>query len=334
MRNSTGGNRRGGASGPAKPRAGAASRIHEGLVGARQLVGTPYLADARLRAEYDKEIAPRTTVALAKILREVFPDPKALRAAPRVLDIGAGTGAVGKALRTHFGTDLSLVEVDQVALGPTIRVADITNTAKLAALGAPFDLVVAAHVLNELFVGELQSERTTRLSQLVRRWCETLVTASGTLILLEPALRDTSRMLLTVRDQVLAAGLHIVAPCFFTGPCPALFQERDWCHDNTSAGSRRRVDFSYLVVRGHGEASVDPTRFRIVSDPLPEKGRLRLFGCGISGRQPIVRLDRNTTALNQDMDKLVRGDIAHVSRTTFAQDGLRVDGESAVTRES
>ena len=87
------------------------------------------------------------------------------------------------------------------------------------------------------------------------------------------------------------------------------------------------------ICRGHGDVTSDPARFRIVSDPLPEKGRLRLFGCGISGRHPIVRLDRNASAANSAMDQLVRGDVARISRTTFAQDGLRIDGESPVTRE-
>jgi ribosomal protein RSM22 (predicted rRNA methylase) len=303
------------------------------LIGARELIGTKYLADARLRAEYEKEIAPRTTAALAKVLGELFGKNKDAASVRRVLDLGAGTGAVTRALRARFGQGQQIVEVDQVAVGPQTRVVDVTSLPALTALGGPFDLVIAAHVLNELFVADDVPRRAARLSALVRGWCEKLLARGGTLILIEPALRETSRMLLMVRDQVLAAGLHVVAPCFFTGPCPALLQERDWCHDNASNGSQRRVDFSYLVIRGHGDVTSDPARFRIVSDPLPEKGRLRLFGCGISGRHPIVRLDRNASAVNSAMDQLVRGDVARISRTTFAQDGLRIDGESPVTRE-
>ncbi|HEY4188422.1 MAG TPA: small ribosomal subunit Rsm22 family protein, partial [Polyangia bacterium] len=306
------------------------SRIHAGLVGERELIGTPYLADHGLRAEYEREIAPRTVAALTKVLAEVFPDPVGGRPGT-VLDLGAGTGAVAEVVRAVFGAHQSIIEVDQVARGGTTRTADVTHVDSLVAFGAPFDLVIAAHVLNELYVGEEATLRGLRLARLVRAWCEELLGDAGTLILVEPALRETSRALLTVRDHLLAAGLHIVAPCFFTGPCPALLRDRDWCHDSADT-AERRVDFSYLVVRTTGQAAVDPNCFRIVSDPLPEKGRLRLFGCGVSGRHPLVRLDRHVSERNADLDRLARGDVAHVARTTFAGDGLRVGTDTTVVR--
>ena len=48
------------------------SAIHRGLVGERKLVGTPYLADAVLRDEYARDIAPRTEAALGRVLDEVW----------------------------------------------------------------------------------------------------------------------------------------------------------------------------------------------------------------------------------------------------------------------
>jgi len=310
------------------------SRIHEGLVGARALVGTPYLADAGLRAEYERDIAPRTGVALRKILTEVLP-VQGLRVRPAsVLDLGAGTGAVGEALRALLGRGHRLVEVDRVARGGTTRAADVTRVDALAAFGAPFDLVVAAHVLNELYLDEEPSARATRLGRLVRAWSEELLGADGTLVVIEPALRETSRALLAVRDQILAAGLHVAAPCFFTGPCPALLRERDWCHDSAPDGTGRRIDFSYLVVRAAGPTAPAPaaSRFRVVSDPLPEKGRLRLFGCGDDGRHALVRLDRHASPANADFDRAGRGDVVQVARTTFAGDGLRVGADTLVVR--
>src|SRR6185437_8783694 len=107
------------------------------------------------------------------------------------------------------------------------------------------------------------------------------------------------------RDQVLAAGLHVVAPCFWTGPCPALARDRDWCHDAAPVPSRPRVDFSYLVL---AREPIPPRPFhRVVSDPLREKGRLRLFVCGPEGRYPLIRLSRHRGPNNEALDRVVRG---------------------------
>ena len=318
----------------AAPRNPAASRIHEGLVGARALVGTAYLADDGLRAEYQRDIAPRTGVALRKLLMEILP-AQGVRARPTsVMDLGAGTGAVGETLRDLFGRGHRMVEVDRVARGGTTRAADVTRVDTLAAFGAPFDLVIAAHVLNELYLDDAPEGRALRLGRLVRAWSEELLGEGGVLVVLEPALRETSRALLAVRDQVLAAGLHVVAPCFFTGPCPALLRERDWCHDSAPDATGRRIDFSYLVVRAAGVMipRAAPNRFRVVSDPLPEKGRLRLFGCGDDGRHALVRLDRHASPANAGLDSVGRGDVIEVARTTFAGDGLRVGPDTTVAR--
>jgi hypothetical protein len=338
------------------------SRIQQGLVGDRSLVGTRYLADPILRSEYVRDIAPRTAVALGKILRETFPDPGAREHPLRVLDLGAGTGAAGAAVRAHFGNDTDLSSVDQIPAAGVGHVADITKIRSLSQVkraGRPFDLLIAAHVLNELYLDETPLARPGRLAALVADWCRFLLTDLGTMIVVEPALRETSRALLAVRDHLVISGLRIVAPCFFAGPCPALLRERDWCHDAAAshdvggeklaargilnrgpAGSSpagkaaHRVDFTYLVIRRSGDPPTDPTLLRIVSDPLPEKGRLKLFGCGLSGRQPIVRLDRHASAANADFDQLKRGDVVRIERATFAADGMRVVPDSTVARKT
>lgn len=296
------------------------------------------MADPGLRAEYARDIAPRTAAALEKILAGVFPDgtiPRELQ----VLDLGAGTGAAGQAVRDAFGGRIRLVSVDRVAGDSRNLPADVTDVSRLSRHvlgGQRFDLIVAAHVLNELEPDRRGADRPHRLSRLVESWAESLLRPEGTLILLEPALRETSRVLLGVRDLLLGAGaLRVVAPCFFTGPCPALVRERDWCHD--AAGT---IDFSYLVLRADPGAEAvpatppDPALFRIVSDPMPEKGRLRLFGCGANGRHPLVRLNRHQSATNQDLDGLGRGDVARVVGTVDAADGLRVTAETTVTRQA
>src|SRR5262245_22314227 len=129
-----------------KPRG---SRIHQGLTGKRELVGTRYLADPGLRREYEAEIAPRTGAALDKILRELFAGAVTPPRPRRALDLGAGTGAAGAALRAFFGPELEVVAADRVG-GPGIVAADLERA--LPAVGGKFDLVVAAHLLGELFL--------------------------------------------------------------------------------------------------------------------------------------------------------------------------------------
>jgi hypothetical protein len=326
------------------------SPVHEGLVGPRKLVGTPYLATPRLRDEYARDIAPRTEVALARLLSELY-GPTATgdgavgasprRAPPlRAVDLGAGTGAVGRALRARFGEALAVAAVDRLP-GPGVLQADLAS--ELPAVGARVDLIVAAHLLNELFVDREPSERVDLRARRVLAWSKALLADGGLIILLEPALRDTSRELLAVRDALLTGGLEVVAPCFWTGPCPALARDRDWCHDAAPVASRPRVDYSYLVLRAaarsdvaapgapSADLSADLSIFRVVSDPLPEKGRLRLYGCGPAGRHPLVRLDRYTSGTNASFDDLKRGDIARIAPTQAANDGLRIGAETAVT---
>jgi len=295
------------------------SRIHRGLVGARELIGGAYLADAKLRREYEAEIAPRTKSALAKILGEAsLPDPR------RVLDLGAGTGAAGEVLRQRW-PDAELVAVDKVG-GEGIVRADVTRAIRPPGVEGRFDLVVSAHLLNEL---RLDIDGRARL---VAAWCRNLLEAEGTCILIEPALRATSRALLAVRDRLLLAGLFVVAPCLLQGPCPALERERDFCHSSAPAiaHNRSRVDFSYLVLRPQGAPCVDTTRFRIVSDPMKDKGRLRFHACGPAGRLLITRLDRDRSPANQAFDELGRGERVAIEGAVEQTDGLRCGRETAV----
>jgi hypothetical protein len=308
--------------------------VHDGLVGARALVGTRYLADPALRAEYARDIAPRTEAALARVLVEAYAPGAA--APGRAIDLGAGTGAAGRALRARFGAALEIVAADVVAAPGVLRV-DLAR--ELPPVDGRFDLVVAAHLLNELFVDRAPGERARLRAARVRAWADALLAPGGRIVLVEPALRETSRALLEVRDQLVAGGLAVLAPCFWRGPCPALVEARDWCHDAVpAAADAPRVDFSYLVLAARDDAAgvpaPDPALFRIVSDPLPDKGRLRIYGCGGPGRHLLVRLDRDASAANAGLDGVRRGDVLRVEGAVPRPDGLRLTAESSAAAAS
>ena len=297
------------------------SRIHSGLVGARELVGSGYLADAGIRGEYESEIAPRTVAALEWIFAGTeWSAPR------RVLDLGAGTGAVSKAIRGRWES-AEIVAVDKVG-GPGILRADVTRGLRPAGVQGRFELIVAAHLLNEL---ALDADGRTRL---VLGWCRELLEEHGTCVLVEPALRETSRGLLAVRDRLIAAGLFVVAPCLWQGPCPALIRERDFCHMSAGAiaQGRSRVDFSYLVLRKQGTPNADHSVFRMVSDPMKDKGRLRFFACGPAGRLLVTRLDRENSPGNQLLDAIERGAVVRIQGGNVQADGLRCGRDTAISQ--
>jgi ribosomal protein RSM22 (predicted rRNA methylase) len=314
---------------PARP-------LHEGLVGKRALVGRPYLADHRLREEYQQDIAPRTQAALAQVLAPLGPR---LEQVGRVLDLGAGTGAAGAAVREALGRPLEVVAVDRVNAQPGAGVvlADLRQPGRPRGVEGRFDLIVAAHLLNEL---DLTIEQRAAL---VFSWAHDLLAPGGLVVLVEPALRETSRDLLAVRDRLVSAGYFVLAPCFLQGPCPALARERDWCHASAPwlpdqaalRAGRSRVDYSYLVLarRGGPDAEVTDRRlFRVVSDAIVDKGRLRLVGCGPAGRHQLVRLDRARAEANQDFDQAGRGDVLVVADSERAGDGLRISETTRVEK--
>jgi SAM-dependent methyltransferase len=282
-----------------------------------------------------------------------------------VLDIGAGFGAttwgVVRALEAAGGTgiaDVTWIDSDARALEVAaaiargregrgaIAVRGKTLHRAAAALGAfddlpRFDLVLAGQVLSELDVGAPDDARVERHAKLLAAWLDRRVEAHGSLVVVEPALRDRSRHLHRVRDALVASGATVFAPCLHAAPCPALARETDWCHEDLevdlppwlvpvarAAGLRREgLTFSYLVLRKDGATlassfaiPASATRLRVVSGAIPTKGKLEAFLCGeldrdgarIVARARTMRLDRDGSPANAAWDTLARGDVLTV----------------------
>ena len=167
-------------------------------------------------------------------------------------------------------------------------------------------------------------------------------------MVIEPALRDTSRALLRVRDLLVARGFAVRAPCLFRGPCPALLKESDWCHAERridppalvaqigkAAGLRKEaVKMSYLVLAPPGEPWAAPPPglvFRIVSEPLAGKGRLRYMGCGPDGRKGLALQEKHVGDANRRFETLRRGDVVALEGTEPRGDGVALGAGSRVT---
>ena len=192
-----------------------------------------------------------------------------------------------------------------------------------------FDLVLLGGLLNELDEGSRPG--------LVRA-ASSAAGSEGTIICIEPALRETSRDLHRLRDWVIENQLaRVVAPCVRRlAPCPALADERDWCHEDratvlppragklagTTGLRSHGLKFAYLVLRPTpGEASEAGTGgpggqevVRVVSQLRKSKGKIECFACGDTGRVSLRLLRRDRSAENRPFERLGRGDLAVIPR--------------------
>ena len=204
--------------------------------------------------------------------------------------------------------------------------------------GAPFHLIILANCLNELFVEEIDpiAARVGLISTLVP-----LLAPHGTIMILEPALRETGRALHAVRDRLLEANAcTIYSPCLHELPCPALVNPFDWCHEERTwdpPATIRAIDtqvgfikdalkFSYLLMRKDGKTIIErrPEVYRVVSELRTMKGEKRAWLCNEAGRQEVGRQDRLASTQNAAFDQWRRGDLVEIERIAHKERGGKV----------
>ena len=275
---------------------------------------TPQLLSARLQFSLHRDL-PKTREALSELS-----DAGLLRV-ERMLDLGAGLGAstLGALDALAPGpVDCTLVEPDAKALAlatelvPALAPAGVRVTvhARRDSLDAKpsgqFDLIVLGQVLSEDHRAQSPEIRIERHVALLERLLGQL-TDSGSLLVVEPALRVRSRHLHHVRNALVS---RVFAPCPHRENCPALVRERDWCHEDRSvdlppwlvpvaraAGLRfQGLTFSYLVLRRDGASVASAFRAdaRVVSELRRQKGKSQVDLCANGkGLEPLECLDRD-----------------------------------------
>jgi ribosomal protein RSM22 (predicted rRNA methylase) len=192
----------------------------------------------------------------------------------------------------------------------------------------PFDLIILANALNEVHAEA--SDPIIARTALVEE-ALSLLAAHGTMMIVEPALRETSRALHQVRDRLLQQKhCTIYSPCLHENNCPALVKPDDWCHEERAwepPASIQEIDgevgfikdalkFSYLLLRKDGKTIVDrqPDVYRVVSELRHLKGEKRAWLCNETGRSEIGRQDRLASPQNASFDEWHRGAIVQIEK--------------------
>jgi hypothetical protein len=172
-----------------------------------------------------------------------------------------------------------------------------------------FDLIFAANVLNEL---SPQAALT-----LLERLLDAL-SPDGALITLEPALLNTTRNHMALRDAVLAGHLDLnpLFPCTHRARCPMLPGEpTEWCHtdlmweeprlirqiDELTGFNKHRPKFSAFIFT---RASSIPPGIRIVRAVEKSKRGASAIGCSGDFFGELTLLKRFRTEGNRLFQKL------------------------------
>ncbi|HTT71592.1 MAG TPA: small ribosomal subunit Rsm22 family protein [Anaeromyxobacteraceae bacterium] len=327
-------------------------RLSGGLTRERALAGAPYLDDPRLLGAYLLFYFPLSYLQGRGVFSELGRRPGA------VLDLGSGPGplafaALDAGARQVLSADrsaraLSAARAIAAASGEPLatEALDLSRPGALRRLAGAhrFDTVALGHLVNELFAGEGAAEKRAALLE----EAAALLVPGGSLVVVEPALRETSRALLEVRDRLVARGYAVRAPCLYRGPCPARLRATDWCHaerpieppplvaEIARAASlhKEAVKMSYLVLAPPGEGWASPPEgrvFRIVSEPIPSKGRLRYMGCGPEGRMGLALQEKHVAEGNRAFTSLMRGDLVGLEGAEPSGEGLKLGEGSRVT---
>ena len=285
--------------------------------------------------EYARDIAPRTRGGAG-----ARSWPRFLRRGAAAPDAGARSRAPGRARSGGRCARASAPALERRRRRPGRR-ARASSTANLGGRAAARSTGASTSSSPRTCWASSSSiarstSASTRAPGASRAWARRCWRRAGRVILVEPALRETSRELLAVRDQLLALSeLRVVAPCFWTGACPALARERDWCHDAAPVPSApaRRLQLpgaARPLAAAAGPAAL-PRRQRSAAREGPaEAVRLR------PDRPPRLHPPRPPRSARRTprSAKLVRGDVARIAGETEANDGMRVEATTAVAKRS
>jgi ribosomal protein RSM22 (predicted rRNA methylase) len=209
-----------------------------------------------------------------------------------ILDVGAGTGAASLAARAFYPeAKITMIERNRALAEAArewlpeaeFRFEDVTRGAALAR----HDLVVAAYS-----VGEFGAATVRRL------WHA----AAVALLIIEPGTPRGFATILGLRQELLAAGARMAAPCPTETACPVV--DPEWCHFAARverSSIHRRIKggelgyedekFSYVAVAREG-APMAPGR--IVRRPRHQPGVIVLETCRPEGlrTERVMKRDR------------------------------------------
>ncbi len=345
-----------------------------------------YFMQKEMIAAYLSFIFPQSFVKTYFILQELntlYPLDISLSEKINVLDAGGGVGSSSLSIieffknnYPHTEIELDFLEINkQSALFfiETVKDSCYFSTLKhniifldiekfIKKINKNYNIIILSSVLREL-------ELKISLIALLRKFLSHL-NKGGFMILIEPALMESSHQLIELRDRLISYGIFILSPCLHNLKCPLGGNENYWCYKEViwkpplsiqKLNKRlfREINplkFSYLILyRGtndkaegdYGTSGVGASRvgarakffgarvnknyYRALTPADPQKGKFVVKVCNAEGNIKIMELlKRDISKKNKLFLKIKRGTLFFVNSIEDKISLLRIKKDSEV----
>jgi len=336
--------------------------LQRGLTGSRNLAGAGYMNDTSMLGAYLLYYWPisymQTSLALSILKKSLFESAQKNKIFS-ILDLGSGPGPASAAVidllkqnTNEITIQLTLADSSTKALSLAKNILSLYNNVsvsiktinleKLTDNDFPncrYDMILMSHALNELWKSssDFILKRASLLDSLKKH-----LTADGILFVEEPALLETSRSLLAVRDELIKQNWHIIAPCMNSCLCPALSAgPSHTCHADiawepvepvaslakTAGLDRESVKMSFFTavpgnaVNGQSEFNKNIIRARVTSDAMLNKaGRIRFLLCDGKTRFAFSAKNEDPQAKSAGFFSLRRYDLIEIANAELRGD--------------
>lgn len=326
-------------------------QLQRGLTGDRLLVGSGYMENTAQLGAYLLYYWPVTYTQVYWITKNCSYFNTPTKKEIKILDLGSGPAPASVSLCDELqkkGTDrisVTLVDSSAKALSLAKQIYEkdfksvtietrVQNFEKdLSQFDTNFDIIIMSHALNELWKNQnnIIEKRTDFLAKVSQRLHD-----DGIIILSEPALLETSRNLIKIRDSLIQKGYRILSPCICTHNCPALSAgDNHTCHADIQWNAiepvasiaqkakldRESVKMTYFVLQKPSESvpienqSVTQNdksvtiHGKVVSDGMLNKsGRIRFLVCDGKSRLTVSAKKDDSHAKNIGFFNLKRYD--------------------------
>lgn len=251
----------------------------------------------------------------------------------KVLDIGCGEGAgsiginsvLGDTIKYFKGIDNSFERLNYYdefmkVTGKNFESVNM-NILNLENINIEeFDIIISSNILCEI-----GPESQRFINKLLRRMNDDAI-----LILIEPALKESSQNLMKIRNDIVRKNL--VLPCNHKGECPLLIKNI-WCYNvkkweypffieviNRKLFRDLRLKFSYLIIKKDVEVIKDT--FCFLSDTRSEKGRFKNNICTENGIKDCILLKKEISDKNKRFKYIEQGDLGILKNYTEKREEL------------